>query len=116
VDGVAGEGTVFLVGHARLPGGMAARSLYETLALTVEIDPASYTIVAASVTLATEHGRDFVARMLIGRSLFRDAEAIAADMRARYRGAGQAALLAAFRDLLHEAEAWRQGRTVTGGE
>jgi predicted methyltransferase len=115
VDGLNDRaGTVFIVGHARLPGGMAARSMFETLALTVEIEPRDAVILAASVTLVTDLGRDFVARLLVGRSLRHDAEAIVASIRARYRGAGQAALLAAFKDLYREYQAWAEGRPVTG--
>ena len=30
--------TIFIAGHARLPQGMAAKSVFETLTITAEID------------------------------------------------------------------------------
>ena len=30
--------TIFIAGHARLPSGMAAKNIYETLTITAEID------------------------------------------------------------------------------
>ena len=32
------EKTLFIAGHARLPQGMAAKSVFETLTITAEID------------------------------------------------------------------------------
>ena len=58
--------TIFIAGHARLPAGMAAQNLYETLTITAEIDKKYGVIVAASCTLATEHGQDFVHQLLRG--------------------------------------------------
>lgn len=61
--------TVFIAGHSRLPSGMAAKSIYETLTITAEIDKKYGVIVALNCTLATEHGRDFIQRLLRGYSL-----------------------------------------------
>jgi hypothetical protein len=48
--------TQFIAGHARLPGGMAAKSVFDTLTITAEIDKKYGVIIDASCTLATEHG------------------------------------------------------------
>lgn len=61
--------TIFIAGHARLPAGMAAKSIYDTLTITAEIDKKYGVIVAANCTLATEHGREFVQQLLRGYSL-----------------------------------------------
>lgn len=58
--------TVFIAGHARLPAGMAAQNMYETLTITAEIDKKYSVIVAASCTLATVHGQEFVHQLLRG--------------------------------------------------
>lgn len=58
--------TIFIVGHAKLPTGMAARNVFETLTITAEIDKNYEVIVDASCTLATEHGRDNISRLLKG--------------------------------------------------
>ena len=49
------EKTMFIAGHARLPQGMAAKNVFETLTITAEIDRKYGVILEASCTLATEH-------------------------------------------------------------
>ena len=44
--------TYFIAGHARLPQGMAARNLYDSVTLTLEVDFKYGVIVDASCTLA----------------------------------------------------------------
>ena len=63
------EKTLFIAGHARLPQGMAATSVFETLTITAEIDRKYGVILEASCTLATEHGRQFIGRLLKGVSI-----------------------------------------------
>ena len=50
--------TYFIAGHAKLPQGMAARNLYDSVTLTLEVDFKYGVIVDASCTLATDHGRN----------------------------------------------------------
>jgi len=96
--------TIFIAGHARLPQGMAAKSVFETLTITAEVDMKYGVILEASATLATEHGRDFIGRLLKGTSL-RDGidEAIDA-IQTYYRGKATNALIAALKDLVHHFE------------
>ena len=56
--------TYFIAGHAKLPQGMAAKSVFETLTITAEVDRKYGVILDASCTLATEHGRDFIGSIL----------------------------------------------------
>lgn len=91
--------TYFIAGHARLPQGMAARSISDTLTITVEADVKYHVIIEASCTLATEHGRDFIGQLLRGSSLQDGAEELCARITDYYRGKAQNALVAAVRDL-----------------
>src|SRR5690625_7508995 len=61
--------TLFIAAHARLPSGMAAQNMYETLTITAEIDKNYGVIVTSSCTLATRHGQEFVQQVLKGYSL-----------------------------------------------
>lgn len=49
--------TVLISGHAKLPARMAAKSIFETLTITAEVDKKYGVIIDANCTLATEHGR-----------------------------------------------------------
>lgn len=91
--------TIFIAGHARLPQGMAAKSVFDTLTITAEIDRKYGVIVEASCTLATEHGSDFIGRILKGVSLKDGVEGVIEEIETYYRGKATNALVAALKDL-----------------
>lgn len=100
--------TVFLAGHALLPQASTAQSVYRDLVITVEIEPKYSVIVRASCNLVTELGRDYLSRLLVGRSLQAGVEEIIGEVQDIYHGAVQNAIIAALRDLARRYEAWRQ--------
>lgn len=100
--------TVFLAGHALLPQASTAQSVYRDLVITVEIEPEYSVIVRASCNLVTELGREYIARLLVGRSLQTGIDDIVAEVQDVYHGAVQNAIIAALRDLARRYEAWRQ--------
>lgn len=100
--------TVFIAGHARLPSGMAAKSIYETLTITAEIDKKYGVIVSADCTLATEHGRDYIQRLLKGYSLQEGIELPVREVKQNYLGKAGNALISALKDLYKQYEAYCQ--------
>ena len=93
------ERTMFIAGHARLPQGMAAKSVFETLTITAEVDAKYGVILEASCTLATEHGREFIGRLLKGISLNDGVDEAIESITSYYRGKAANALIAALKDL-----------------
>jgi|SRR5690625_249923 len=91
--------TLFIAGHARLPSGMAAKSIYDTLTITAEIDRKYGVIVSTSCTLATKHGQRYVQHLLRGHSLQDGIEKPLKNMNERYLGKAGNALQSALRDL-----------------
>jgi hypothetical protein len=91
--------TIFIAGHARLPSGMAAQNMYETLTITAEIDKNYGVIVTASCTLATLHGQEFVQQMLKGYSLQDGIDKPIEIVRNHYLGKAGNALISALKDL-----------------
>jgi hypothetical protein len=91
--------TVFIAGHARLPQGMAAKSVFETLTITAEVDAKYGVVLEASCTLATEHGREFIGRLLKGISLNDGVDEAIESITSYYRGKAANALIAALKDL-----------------
>ncbi|QUW21395.1 DUF3870 domain-containing protein [Sporosarcina sp. Marseille-Q4063] len=91
--------TIFIAGHARLPSGMAAQNMYETLTITAEIDKNYGVIVTASCTLATLHGQEFVQQMLRGYSLQDGIDKPVEIVRNHYLGKAGNALISALKDL-----------------
>jgi hypothetical protein len=100
--------TIFIAGHAKLPSGMAAKSIFETLTITAEIDKIYGVIVEASCTLATEHGRDYISRILKGHSLRNGIDKPLEDLKHFYLGKANNALIAALKDLYKQYEALHQ--------
>lgn len=96
--------TVFIAGHARLPQGMAAKSMYETLTITAEIDKKYGVIVTAGCTLATEHGRDFVQQLLRGHSLRDGMDDVVQQVKEHYLGKAGNAIISAIKDLHKQYE------------
>lgn len=91
--------TIFIAGHARLPQGMAAKSVFDTLTITAEVDVKYGVVLEASCTLATEHGRDFIGRLLRGTSLRDGVNDTIKEIETYYRGKAANALIAALKDL-----------------
>jgi hypothetical protein len=96
--------TLFIAGHARLPQGMAAKSVFDSLTITVEVDRKYGVILDASCTLATEHGRNFVRNLLRGNSLQDGIEGPLHLIQTYYRGKATHALAAALKDLFNQYE------------
>ncbi|WP_054949237.1 DUF3870 domain-containing protein [Numidum massiliense] len=94
--------TYFLAGHARLPQGIAAHSVYDVLTITVEVDNKYQVILEASCTLATDHGRDYVSQILRGCSLQDDFEQLRRRIMNYYKGKAQSAIVAALKDLYNQ--------------
>lgn len=96
--------TFFIAGHSRLPSGMAAKNMYDTLTITAEVDKKYGVIVSASCTLATEHARLFVEQLLRGYSLRDGIEAPVAKVKAHYLGKASNAIESAIKDLHKQYE------------
>jgi len=98
--------TIFIAGHARLPSGMAAKSVFETLTITAEIDKKYAVIVSANCTLATTHARDYIEHLLRGHSLQDGITKPMKEMQKHYLGKAGNALTSALKDLYKQYEVY----------
>src|SRR5690625_1433996 len=96
--------TVFIAGHARLPSGMAAKSIYDTLTITAEIDKKYGVIVSTSCTLATEHAQRYVEHLLRGYSLQEGIDKPLNAVEKHYLGKAASAIKSALIDLYKQYE------------
>lgn len=92
----------FIAGHGKLPSGSAAKTEYDTLALTVEIETKYAVILNAECTLSTQLGRKFVSDLLRGHSLQDGIDDMIEAIKQHYHGAVTAALIAALKDVATE--------------
>lgn len=105
--------TLFIAGHARLPSGMAAQNLYETLTITAEIDKQYGVIITASCTLATQHGQDFVHHLLRGLSLQDGIDKPIEAVKNNYLGKAGNALISALKDLYKQYETYNSSTNTS---
>jgi hypothetical protein len=96
--------TYFIAGHAKLPQGMAARNVYESLTITLEVDFKYGVIIDASCTLVTEHGRDYIRRLLRGYCLNDGIDELVGRLKMYYRGKAGNAIQAAIMDVYAQFE------------
>ena len=97
--------SLFIAGYARLPQGMAAKHIFESMTITAEIEPKYGVILAADCTLITELGKNFMRDLLRGHSLNDGIEEIIHQVQICYKGKAISALIAALRDLDHQYQA-----------
>lgn len=91
--------TMFIAGHARLPQGMAAQNVFDTLTITAEVDIKYGVIIEASCTLVTDQGRNFIGELLKGFSLNEGVAEATANIQNYYKGKASKTLVAALKDL-----------------
>ena len=94
--------TVFIVGHAKPPKGMSAADTYSTLSLALIVEVRHGIILEASCSLITQAGRNFMSRLLVGEGLLDNPDAVEASIREGYLGAAQAAVQAAWKDVVYQ--------------
>jgi hypothetical protein len=90
-------------GYARLPQNVSHQAVYERVGVVVEVDGQGR-IVGCSSTLVTDLARDFLKRVLQGRSVIDDREAMEAAIRRRYRAHSQGALIFALRKVFEAVD------------
>jgi hypothetical protein len=107
-----GTGETYLFsGYARLPQDVSHQPVYGRVGVVLEVDGQGV-VVGCSSTLLMDLARDFLARLLVGRSVLAERELIEATVRQRYRGHSQSALISALRKLF---EAVDQSPIALGG-
>lgn len=78
---------------------MAAKSIYETLTITAEIDKKYGVMIEVNCTLATDHGRQYIANLLRGHSLRDGIDEPLEELKNGYFGKAGNALASALKDL-----------------
>ncbi len=99
--------TLFFVGHARLPENISPKFAYNVLGLELEVDPTTDVIVDASCSSIPSLGEKFILDLLIGHHLSEGVAEIQNEIRTRYYGPAQKAIITA---LQHAYERYRRYR------
>ncbi|HHY39504.1 MAG TPA: DUF3870 domain-containing protein [Clostridia bacterium] len=105
-----GLNTIFLTGYARLPAGITASELYRVVGIGIEVDAVTSEIVSADCTLATEVGRNFFSRLVVGKRLDEEFDKIVEEIERRYQGNAQKALITALRISREKYKAYKEAK------
>ncbi|MHB9150299.1 MAG: DUF3870 domain-containing protein [Thermoleophilia bacterium] len=95
--------TYLFSGYARLPQNVSHQDVYKRVGVIAEVDQTG-TIVDCSFTLVTELARDFLSRLLRGRSVLDERAEMETLIRTRYRAHSQGALIYALRKLFEAVD------------
>ena len=95
--------TYLFSGYARLPHDVSHQAVYRRVGVVAEVDQGGI-IVDCSFTLVTGLAREFLSRLLKGRSVLYARAETEALIRDRYLGHSQGALIYALRRLFEEVD------------
>jgi hypothetical protein len=91
--------TSIFVGHAKPPANTVSGQMYTILSVVCEVEMDTGIIVAAEFTVATELAKGYLDRVLSGRNLTTDEDAIVAELERCYFSGTQKAIIQSFRDM-----------------
>ncbi len=91
--------TSIFVGHAKPPANTVSGQMYTILSVVCEVEMDTGVIVAAEFTVATELAKGYLNRVLAGRNLTTDEDAIVAELERCYFSGTQKAIIQSFRDM-----------------
>ncbi|NLE73872.1 MAG: DUF3870 domain-containing protein [Actinobacteria bacterium] len=95
--------TYLFSGYARLPHDVSHQPVNARVGVVLEVDETGM-IVGVSSTLLTELARDYLARLLCGRSVITERQEMESLVRRRYRGHSQGALIFALRRVFEAVD------------
>jgi hypothetical protein len=105
--------TIICVGYSRLPEGMAAKNLYGTMGVGLEIDPCTNRIVKTSSTFITNMCSEFLNDILVGHCLDDGIEQPIAEFERRYFGLGKKAVVSAIRDAFNQYKIYKSSISLS---
>jgi hypothetical protein len=95
--------TFLFSGYARLPHDVSHQAIYKRVGVVLEVDQEG-TVVACTSSLMMDVAREFFGALLIGRSVLSERREIEAEVRFRYRGHSQGALISALQKVFEAVD------------
>ena len=108
ITGYPGVDTIFVTGYAKLPSSITAEKLYQVIAIGVEIDPQTGVIVETDCTLATEVGKNFYRKLVLGYNLFDGIDGLVERFEKRYHGSARKAIITGLKIMYEKWLAYNQ--------
>ncbi|HOZ73016.1 MAG TPA: DUF3870 domain-containing protein [Spirochaetales bacterium] len=90
--------TIYVVGNAKTNTENAITTLYNSFYIGFVLDPATGRIVDASCSATIRTTDEFVRGIFVGKAMGRDDASLDDEVRRRYHGSSQKAILVAYKD------------------
>jgi hypothetical protein len=94
--------TCVFVGHAKPPANSVSGQLYHIISVVCEVDWTTGIVQAIEFTVATDVARGYLSRLIVGRNLNTDEDAIIGEIEKQYFSTSQKAIIQAFRDMTNK--------------
>lgn len=105
--------TVFFSGYAKLPAGITASEMYSVVGVIIVVDMHTAKIVEADCTLATQVGRDFVKKLLVGHAMSNCLNPLLREIDCRYQGSAKKAIVTALKIIYDKYRSYQEGNCVS---
>lgn len=102
-----------VIGNARSQSDNPITHLFSSFFITFIVESETGIIVEAEPTVVLQTTKEFLKTLFVGRSLKAVDEDLEEDIKRRYLGSSQKAILVAYKDAVKKYRAWCQGITIT---
>lgn len=90
--------TVYIVGNSRTNNENPITTLYNAFYIGFVVEPESGTVVDASCSSTIRTTDEFVRALFVGKTMSLDDDSIEEEIRRRYHGSSQKAIIVAYKD------------------
>jgi hypothetical protein len=105
--------TIYIIGDAQAPGNNPITQQYSAFFIALVVDTSNHKIIDAGCSSTIPLTSDFVRSIFMGHSMLLF-EVIAEEIRRRYHGSSQKALIVAFKDAQKKYKLALNGREESG--
>jgi hypothetical protein len=92
------KNTIYITGTAKISSNDPISDIFETFFIGIILDRDKGTIIDVTCNMVRDVTSDFIKSIMLGYNLKNDEEAIVEEIRDRFHGIAQKAVIAAFKD------------------
>ena len=95
---IYGKDTIYITGTAKISSNDPISDIFDTFFIGIIIDRNTGNIIDVTCNMVRDVTSDFIKSIMLGYDLMKDEENIINEIRGRFHGIAQKAVIAAFKD------------------
>lgn len=95
---IYGKDTIYITGTAKISSNDPIADIFDTFFLGIILDRSDGRIIDVTCNMVKDVTSDFIKSMLVGYSMSDEADRVIDEIRDRFHGIAQKAVIAAFKD------------------